>query len=369
MTDDITISRQELYKLVWSKPVVKIAKEFGISDVAVAKICKKMNIPKPGLGYWAKKKYGKRTKTKPLPTDNEGGLESYTISKWAEPDLKPESEAVRKHREYESLAKNIVIVKSKLSNAHPLVQISKAKLSNPNTDRYKRCYGERGGLNISVSKSCISRALLIMDALIKALSKRGYETSLAGGYDGVTTVNVDGEEFNISIQEASKRILADDSGKKRERYSFEPMYDYVPTGRLTLQITNLYYGDKSVKDSKTQRIEDNLNSFILMLIKAAEHEKARRKEREIENREYEARVQIEQEIRNERKQEQHRVKELFDNAATWNKCVLVRDYIAAVQSHGEGESDETELDSWVLWANQQVDTLESGLWQFPNSVS
>ena len=63
MTDDITISRQELYKLVWSKPVVKIAKEFGISDVAVAKICKKMNIPKPGLGYWAKKKYGKRTKT------------------------------------------------------------------------------------------------------------------------------------------------------------------------------------------------------------------------------------------------------------------------------------------------------------------
>ena len=368
MTDDITISRQELYKLVWSKPVVKIAKEFGISDVAVAKICKKMNIPKPGLGYWAKKKYGKRTKTKPLPTDNEGGLESYTISKWAEPDLKPESEAVRKHREYESLAENIVIVKSKLSNAHPLVQISKAKLSNPNTDRYKRCYGERGGLNISVSKSCISRALLIMDALIKALSKRGYETSLAGEYNGVTIVNIDGEEFNIAIQEASKRILADDSGKKRERYSFEPMYDYVPTGKLTLQITNIYYGDKSVKDSKTQRIEDNLNGFILMLIKAAEHEKVRRKAREIENREYEVRVQREQEIRNKRKQEKQKVKELFDNADIWSKCVLARDYIAAVQSHGDGESDEAEFDSWVQWATEKVDKLESGLW-LPSNVN
>jgi len=35
MAGEITISRQELYDLVWSKPVVKIAKEFGISDVAV----------------------------------------------------------------------------------------------------------------------------------------------------------------------------------------------------------------------------------------------------------------------------------------------------------------------------------------------
>jgi hypothetical protein len=133
---------------------------------------------------------------------------------------------------------------------------------------------------------------------------------------------------------------------------------------LTLQITNIYYGDKSVKDNKTQRIEDMLNSFILILIKAAEHEKVRRKEREIENREYEARVQREQEIRNKRKQEKQSVKELFDNAATWNNCVLTRDYIAAVQNHADGD----DLDSWVLWAIQQVDRVESGLWLSPNDV-
>ena len=33
----ITLPRSKLYELVWSKPVVELAKEFGISDVALAK--------------------------------------------------------------------------------------------------------------------------------------------------------------------------------------------------------------------------------------------------------------------------------------------------------------------------------------------
>ncbi len=44
-----------LEKLVWSKPTSQIAKDFGVSDNAVAKWCKKYNIAKPPRGYWAKK--------------------------------------------------------------------------------------------------------------------------------------------------------------------------------------------------------------------------------------------------------------------------------------------------------------------------
>ena len=35
----ITLTRQSLYELVWSKPMTTLAKEFGISDVALAKRC------------------------------------------------------------------------------------------------------------------------------------------------------------------------------------------------------------------------------------------------------------------------------------------------------------------------------------------
>lgn len=46
-------SKEELEKLVWSKPVLRIAKQFGISDKAVEKWCKSYGISKPPRGYWA----------------------------------------------------------------------------------------------------------------------------------------------------------------------------------------------------------------------------------------------------------------------------------------------------------------------------
>jgi hypothetical protein len=177
-------------------------------------------------------------------------------------------------------------------------------------------------------------------------------------------VSVDGEEFNFRIQESSKEIPANNLDDEDRLYSYGNMYDYIPTGKFTLQITNFYHGDKAVKDTKTKRLEEKLNSFILMLIKASEYEKNWRIERELERREDEARRMQEREIRNKREQEQQMVKELFDNAADWQKCVHVRDYIAAVQSHTLENSGE-DMKSWIKWANQEVDKVESVLWN-PN---
>ncbi len=53
--------RKELYDLVWSQPMRTIAASVGISDVALAKHCKKANIPVPNRGYWARKQAGKTT--------------------------------------------------------------------------------------------------------------------------------------------------------------------------------------------------------------------------------------------------------------------------------------------------------------------
>ena len=43
-------TRQELHDLVWATPMVKLAKEFGLSDVGLRKTCVKHNIPTPPLG-------------------------------------------------------------------------------------------------------------------------------------------------------------------------------------------------------------------------------------------------------------------------------------------------------------------------------
>ena len=50
MSETHRLSRQDLYELVWARPVTQIAKEFGLSDVALHKICKKHRIPVPARG-------------------------------------------------------------------------------------------------------------------------------------------------------------------------------------------------------------------------------------------------------------------------------------------------------------------------------
>ena len=49
----VKLSREELYELVWSKPMTHASKELGISDVMLGKMCKQRNVPRPPRGYWA----------------------------------------------------------------------------------------------------------------------------------------------------------------------------------------------------------------------------------------------------------------------------------------------------------------------------
>ena len=53
------ISRRDLYNRVWSTPMSKLARELDISDVGLAKACRRHNIPRPARGYWAKLAAGK----------------------------------------------------------------------------------------------------------------------------------------------------------------------------------------------------------------------------------------------------------------------------------------------------------------------
>ena len=60
--------RDELYQKVWERPLLKVAEEYGVSAVALGKTCKKMSVPVPGRGHWAKLAHNKEgAKKPPLP--------------------------------------------------------------------------------------------------------------------------------------------------------------------------------------------------------------------------------------------------------------------------------------------------------------
>lgn len=56
--EKITFTREELFKLVWSEPLSRLARKYNISDNGIRKRCKKMNIPLPRSGYWSKVRHG-----------------------------------------------------------------------------------------------------------------------------------------------------------------------------------------------------------------------------------------------------------------------------------------------------------------------
>ncbi len=62
-----SLTRQELYEQVWSKPMITLANEYSLSDNRLRKICKKYNIPIPPIGHWQKIQFNKKTTRIPLP--------------------------------------------------------------------------------------------------------------------------------------------------------------------------------------------------------------------------------------------------------------------------------------------------------------
>jgi hypothetical protein len=66
MSNHLRLTREELYSLVWARPMTEVGLGFQISDRAMAKLCARKQVPVPPRGYWAKKNAGKSVPKSPL---------------------------------------------------------------------------------------------------------------------------------------------------------------------------------------------------------------------------------------------------------------------------------------------------------------
>jgi len=60
-----TYEREKLYEEVWKEPVLVVAKRYRVSDVALAKACRKHAVPLPPRGYWARIRAGRKAPPRP----------------------------------------------------------------------------------------------------------------------------------------------------------------------------------------------------------------------------------------------------------------------------------------------------------------
>jgi ankyrin repeat protein len=85
---DIHLDRPALFERVWSGPVDKLAKEWGLSDRGLSKACGRLQIPVPPRGYWARVAAGQRVRRPKLPILPPGQAEEILI-RVPEPGVDP----------------------------------------------------------------------------------------------------------------------------------------------------------------------------------------------------------------------------------------------------------------------------------------
>lgn len=361
-----TVQRQVLYEQVWAQPMTKVAKEYGISNVALAKICKKLHVPCPWRGYWRRQETGKAVKPLPLPPNSDPTKQAVTIHRTIRPEsLEPISEETTQRITAEQAPEQKIEVPDRLGKKHRLLTGQLTEWRSASVDEYGAIRsGSLRQLNIRVSTQHLSRALRIMNTLFVALEARGHQVGIQDGYKKTLGVRINGQPVEFGLEEKFQRIeRSADKSRRPDPWGYR-RYEYVPTGTLILKITE--WGadglQKTWSDGKTATLEACLNDFIVGLLKVAEAVKARRlKQEQEEQRRREAERRRQKEAI-KRQEELARREALEQEATNWAKSQQLRAYLTArkemlIAKHGEIQSG-SQSDQWLAWAHQHANRLD-----------
>ncbi len=343
----ITVTREQLYDLVWSKTLAKLTEEFAYTNEGIKKICKEFDVPMPDNGYWSKLKFDSNIqKTKLNPVFNKEDKIQLSIREQGNLENVDQTPLTRRTKEIENNVKAPLIVPEKLINPDILIQNTKKIFEIRKKDRYYR--DEKiDAIHMPVEEKNFERALLIMDTFIKLLKFRGHSFKRDHNNWG-PHINVNDVLFSFAMREKNKRI----PGTKLYESS-----TYVPTGILVLKIGESYKA-MEWSDGAT-KLEKQLAKIVAKIELEAQKElewrekcrisQIKREEEEKIRKEYEARKELEFD----------KTKELFKAAEYHNKAKMIREYIDNIELQATKRQNLTpELEEWLKWAKDKVDWFD-----------
>lgn len=326
-----TFTRRQLYELVWQRPLRDVARELGISDVALGKACRRHGIPLPGRGYWAKIAAGQKLTPVPLPAvPGVASQLSFTpvVPTPAPPPIPAQLSEPRKRHADEPL------VLSTLEAPHPLVKQLRRALHRQDIDTHgQRSVRSPKGWSLTTSPESEERALVILDTLLQRLKSAGarvmeqpperYQT------EPTRYLSLDGEDVIVTLRETYRQQRKTEEEVERERKvdGWARQYLFIPTGRLTLSIDNYPRRHEATWSDSKLPLENVLLTILTTLLalpdllkeqrhKAREAELARLEE---ERRRAEARRQFER--------RQQCLTDLLGEAQRWQQHAALTAYL------------------------------------------
>jgi hypothetical protein len=412
----LTLSREDLYELAWSKPISDLAKDFGISDVGLAKRCRRLGVPIPGRGYWARIDAGQKPYRPKLPhrepqRRDQDALAVTTVEAREEerprtPEDIHDGAWLAERLEFEQRPENAVVVDQPPSRWDPVVRIYRDNLRAEvkevlasraaherheklpewrkqrdwNNDGYKWRSMVRNGLRLldyhkprafRVTMETLERALAITNAIAAAGKVRGFVLREDEKEGRITLVgHAAALQFRITEQLETK--LRPSSWRKGETEKFK-----VPTGRLRITMTDGWREGPIFEDKGNVKLEARLNRFFAALYKpivkqwqeAREAKIRQEAERLAELKRAEAeKIRAEEERKSAA--ERRRRDALCAEAEKWENARRIRAYVKSVRELGSEVGNQGAIDEeeeckgrgapadWVEWALRVADELD-----------
>ena len=353
-------NRQELYEKVWQFPLRKLATEYGISDVGLAKVCRKLDIPLPGLGHWTKIACGHSISRPPLPAMENVPVLTRQVRKGETPVFAEDTPELGR---IERVATGAPPSLTRAMLAHPLIERTRVALSQSRSSSGEKLWASREAewLDLRVTKDTLARSLRIMAGLIHMLEKEGFQVVVEKKATESTRVLIYGESIRFGLIERFRQVKPTPK-PNGSPYSYNPTR-LEPTGILSIEVWNYYSGgpQKVWRDRENVKLEEQVPKCVAGMMRIALKERAddhARKERELVRQKKIDEVAAELE---KIEVEEKKIRLLRREVLAWHRAERIRKYVAAV---GESAVKDAE---WIAWAQHQADRVDP-LSETPKSI-
>lgn len=365
--------RETLYREVWQTPMLTLAKRYGVSDQGLRKACRKLQVPLPKVGHWAKIAAGHKVPTPPLPpfSDHRPKHEPRpklrpsvpdNIDEWLQPiewpeDLHPALKRVGR-------ALNSLLADGRAMRKQEARRKLRPPLSGPDWDSFGRKWSdvssdgylikttfERFAVRVSIFQ--YQRALLLLSQLCFRAESAGFKVSIQGESERVCFL-LSGQTVRLRVSEKFEQI---DEGARKTR---------LPTGVLRLHLDDLQAPSPALSDGPKEKLEGKMDLVLKAILRKhqAQTESAARWQEEsrlqaLERQRREAYEAEQAELRRVKAEELRRQVDLSREAMLWHRADMVRQYVSQLDGrvNASGEVPEGYAE-WKAWALQSADAID-----------
>lgn len=361
-----TFTRKELYDLVWSEPMIKLAARYGLSGNGLAKACRRANIPVPERGYWAKLQAGKKVRQTPLPEADKNSRSSITIAPPGPQPEKPTPPAqpvsvLEKIQNARKQSKPIV-VPSRLSNPHPIIE----RWLKEDKEEQRRHRHDSWFAHHAIDKTELDkRRLRILSTMLRALEERGYKLTTSGYRSHTIQIGMGADRLEIDLAERIQQVrrkITEEDRKKRSYFSDDQVWtqEKVPTGELILKIKepDRYGLSKEWRESGDVKLEQQLDDVAAEIAGMFEELRLRH-QREAEERQRQRKIEEERRrVQMERTREKIRLRHLLTHCENRRHANEIRSLVSEAESKHSPLSATDDFLKWKTWALEQADRID-----------